>query len=330
METLATLWFTAIRTGINYYFDTYLIKNVYASVVAVLGGVSLSVLTLLVMIDGYAIMAGKSSESATALALKWAKTIFLLTVATTAGTFNADIQEFIVAVRDQIGKLVAGGDVADWVGVDNIYDMILAKMGIVAAIASLTSLVTSGYGGDHEFSAMVTVIFASVGTTAPIMTALMTSLTMELSIKIATMLGPVCIFAGIFKRTEDWPFVWAKYMLGVMLTSAFMALMANIGMGLMAAAAVVLITGYTTGTSLIVLSTFSLLSGLVMSMLMISLPAVAVKVIGGVADGAAQNALGGGWEGRNDRVGGQRDRSLGIAERIRHRKPTDDTSARPD
>jgi type IV secretion system protein VirB6 len=329
METLATLWFAAIREGINFYFDTFLIKDVYATVVAVLGGVSLSVLTLLVMIDGYAIMAGKSSDSATALALKWAKITFLVTVSTAAGTFNADIQDFIVKLRDQIGKLVAGGVIADWTNLD-IYDVILAKMGIVAAISTLTSIVTSGFGGDHEFSALVTVIFASVGTTAPIMTALMTSLTMELSIKIATMLGPVCIFAGIFKRTEDWPFVWAKYMLGIMLTSAFMALMANIGMGLMAAAAVVLITGYTTGTSLIVLSTFSLLSGLVMSMLMISLPAVAVKVIGGVAEGAAQNALGGGWEGRNDRVGGQRDRSLGIAERIRHRKPTDDTSARPD
>lgn len=323
MEVLATGWFTLIRLGVVNYFDVYVTGTIYTKVAALVGGLSLGVVTVLLTIDGYAISMGKSSEPVGGFVLRWLKITLLVALATSAGTLNSEIQAFIVSVRDGIGSLVAGGVISDTLGL-NMYEMINAKILVVAAISTFTSIITSGFGGDHEFSTIATIIFASIGTTAPIMTALVTSLTMEMSIKIATMLGPMCIFAGIFKRTEDWPMVWAKYMLGVMLTSAVMALTVNIAMGLMAAASVLLVGSFYTGTSLIVLSTFSLLSGLVMSMLMITLPAVAVKVIGGVAEGAAQNALGGGlWDEKkqSDRVGGYQDRSLGVAQRQRYREP---------
>lgn len=323
MELLATGWFTVIRLGIVNYFDNVITGAIYTEMAALVGGLSLGAVTILLMIDGYAISMGKSSEPVGGLVLKWLKIILLITLATWVGTKNNTMQDAIVSVRDGIGSLVAGGLISNATKLD-MYDMINAKMVIVAAVSTFTSIITSGGGGDHEFSTLATVIFASIGTTAPIMTALVTSLTMEMSIKIATMLGPICIFAGIFKRTEDWPIVWAKYMFGVMLTSAFMALTVNIAIGVTAASSLALVGSFYTGTSLIVLSTFSLLSGLVMSMLMITLPAVAVKVIGGVAEGAAQNALGGGWDQKqqSDRVGGYQDRSLGIAQRQRYREPS--------
>jgi hypothetical protein len=138
---------------------------------------------------------------------------------------------------------------------------------------------------------------ASIGSTLPVMTALVTSLMLELGLKIAVMMAPMCIFAGIFKRTEDWPLVWAKYMLGVMLVSALMAAMSAICVSLMLAYTAAAFVAFSAGTSMVVLSLLSTVIGLFLSMLLVSVPAVAVKVFGGIAEGVAGNSLGGDYTG---------------------------------
>lgn len=298
MDVILVAWFTAVRFVVNTYINDF-VADAFTRIAAQVGATSIGVITILIMIEGYGIAVGTSSQPAGAYVLKWLKIVMFTTVATSSGALNDVIQDYIVTVRDYIGFIAADIDPSDNLIStlpNDIYSVIIYKMAAVSILSSLSTAITSGVGSDYELSAIVTSIASSLGSGLPIITALMTSLSMELSLKFGIMLAPMCIFAGIFERTQDWPFIWAKYMLGVMLTTALMAVMTNVCIAVMLLYVTTSVGAYMLGSvSLVTISTFSAVVGLAMSMLLISVPAVAAKIIGGVAEGAASNQLGGDW-----------------------------------
>jgi hypothetical protein len=308
MEALAVAYFTAARAIIIIAFNLFT-SDVYTNIGLKVLGLAGGVVTILVSFDGYRIATGASSEAVGAYILKYLKIVLLITVATTSTALNMEFQEFVLGIRDEIGRMVAGDAMVS----ENIYEMIIFKMGLVALISSLTSIVTTGLGGGHEVSMVLTIVASSIGSTLPIMVALVTSLLMEFSLRVAIMFAPICIFAGIFQSTASWPLTWAKYMFGIMLSSALMALMANICIGLMGTYAVSALGAYASGTAFITISMLSAVVGLFMSMLLISIPAVAAKIIGEVSEGAASNKLQGDLTGGSNRLQGYGNRNVGVS-----------------
>jgi type IV secretion system protein VirB6 len=308
MELLAVAWFALMRAGTITEFNKFT-NTLYNDLASTIGTVSLSVVTLLVMIDGYRIVTGATTEPAATYVLKWLKVLVLIFAATTSGLKNEDGQNAVVQMSDALGVLIAGENIEfpspfsyftgdkDIKVTRNVYEVIGVNMAGISALSALATLVTSGLGSDNEVSKLVTLIFASIGTTLPIMTALMTSLLLELSLKTAVMMAPVCIFAGIFKRTEDWPLTWAKYTLSITIVSAMMAAMSSICVKLMVAYTAGAYVAYMGGQSMLVLSLLSTVIGFLLSMLLVSVPAVAVKAFGGIAEGVASNQLGGDFTG---------------------------------
>lgn len=286
MEALAVAWFTALRVALNIGIDKFT-ATAYDNIATVLAEILVATLTVLVMLDGYQIISGASSRSASAFALKWSKTVVLTTIATSTAVLNGDVQYVVVSIRDIVTRLVTDSEL-------NVYAIINTSLAGTSAISSLSTLVTSGLGNDHEVSKLVTVISASVGSTTPILTALTTSYLLEISMKVGVMLAPIFLFAGIFERTADWPLTWAKFLLGTIIASSIMAVMAALCVAVMLTSATTAFAAYAAGQSLIFISVLSLASGLVMSLLLISVPGIAMKVLGMAAEGATSNQLGGG------------------------------------
>lgn len=286
MELLAVTWFQTLRVALNLGVDKFT-NTAYKNIAFVLADILVATLTILVMLDGYQIIAGVSSRSAGAFVLKWLKIVVLTTIATATAVENDGVQYAVLSISKIVTTLITNTEL-------DVFTIINASLTAASGISSLSTIVTSGLGNDHEISKLVTVISASVGSTTPILTALATSYVLELTIKIGIMVAPIFLFAGIFERTAEWPLTWAKYLLGSVITSSIMAIMAGLSIGVMVSQTAAAFIAYKTGTSLIFISILSLVNGLFMSVLLISVPSIAMKIMGMAADGAASNQLGGG------------------------------------
>jgi TrbL/VirB6 plasmid conjugal transfer protein len=284
LSAITVAWFAAMRAMVTSVLTefTYTYSNIMLNISYIL----LPTITAMVSFEGYKIALGQSTEPAGTYMLKWGKIILLSTTATYAGADSESLNNIITQGIEAVSTVLTGH--AD------VFKVIDSELLPAVALSMIASSLSSNTGGEDDIGRLVTMVAGNLGALLPIVTALVTSYSLEITLKIGTILSPIFIFAGIFERTADWPFTWAKFMFGIILTSGLMALMGKACLAVSAVTSVTAVAAYFTGTSALFLTMLSAIEGLFLSVLLISLPGVAMKLLGMAAEGAISNQLGSG------------------------------------
>ncbi len=287
VSAVTIAWFAAIRLMVDGMLSnlTSVSENIMFNISAIL----LPTITAMVAFEGFKIITGRSTEPAATYVLKWGKIILLSTTAAYAGTDSESLSGMIAEGIKIVSIVITGQE--------DVFKIIDSELIPAVALSIMAASLTSNTGGEDSMGRVVTMVASNLGAVMPIVAALFTSLTLAITLKIGTVLAPIFIFAGIFERTAEWPITWAKFMFGVILTSALMALMCKICLAVAAATSLAAVTAYFTGTSALFLSMLYTMEGLFLSVLLISVPGVAMKLLGMASEGVASNQLGG---GKND------------------------------
>ena len=107
IEALAILWFGTIRTAINSKFETA-VDLVYSQLTTLFAAVILPAVTALIMFEGFRIISGKSTDSAAAFAIKWAKIVVLISFGGFVGVENSSVNEFVKSALEVATTTVSG------------------------------------------------------------------------------------------------------------------------------------------------------------------------------------------------------------------------------
>lgn len=284
IEALAILWFGTIRTAINLKFETA-VDLVYSQLTTLFAAVILPAVTALIMFEGFRIISGKSTDSAAAFAIKWAKIVVLISFGGFVGVENSSVNEFVKSALE-VATTTVSGDTT------NIYRTINENLVMTSMLSVLTNIIIADTGSENETSKLVATAAAGLGSVMPIITALFTALLLELTMKLAIALAPIFIFAALFERTADWLFHLAKFMLATAITTAVMAITAKICVFEMVLSSTATLLAYNEGVSVLYMSMLSAINGLCMSLLLIAVPGVVMKVFGMAVDSAMSNQLG--------------------------------------
>lgn len=244
--------------------------------------------TLWILINGYMILTGATREPLGSFLLKAGKVYFWMLLATGSAAFNGDLRQLTVDLRDASTEMVTGSGAPFW-------SQIQTQVGLMSVTAGIVGLTAQNMRERNEPDGAATV--ATVGSTLavamPIVVVGMTGLTLEAAMTIGAAFAPMFFFMGIFQKFADWPVMWVKYMLGIVLTASVMAAMSVWAMGVYVASLVASVGLVATGAGLLQVSTVMAASGVLMTGLIITIPSLVSRLFGQMSVGAANNQLGG-------------------------------------
>jgi type IV secretion system protein VirB6 len=247
-------------------------------------GLALVLVTIWIMIQGYRIVSGQSQEPMMGLVIRSARVVVIVTAATTMSIVNADLQTYLSAtggLASEISQMVAGNDSP----VSQIDQNMAATQLTMAAIDTVQ--VSPGdidTSGEKERA----MYMAAFGTASPPMAAGAMLLMYQFAIAMFVGFAPLFIMCLIFDQTkhlfQKWLFsgiatMFSLAMLDV-ISSIVLKLTLNVAGALWASSYINQLTGnQSEGFSNMAMQQGGI--GLLMSVLIISVPPMAGMFFGG-------------------------------------------------
>ncbi|ACF52142.1 TrbL/VirB6 plasmid conjugal transfer protein [Stenotrophomonas maltophilia R551-3] len=188
------------------------------------GGIALTLMTLWVLIQGFRIATGRSRDSMMVLVTNMAKAALIVSVATTMGMFGREMHGFLINdVKNEITYVVTGKK-------DSPEDLIDENLGYMQlALSSVDALdVMSDVTLDNAKTRAMW--FIGMGTGGPAVTAGSMLLLYEVALALFIGLGPLFILCLLFDQTKQLFQKWLLYGIGTMFSMAVLAAMTGIAM----------------------------------------------------------------------------------------------------
>jgi len=188
------------------------------------GGIALTLMTLWVLIQGFRIVTGRSRDSMMVLVSNMAKAALIVSVATTMGMFGQELHGFLINdVKNEISYVVTGKK-------DSPEDLIDENLGYMQlALSSVDALdVMSDVTLDNAKTRAMW--FIGMGTGGPAVTAGSMLLLYEVALALFIGLGPLFILCLLFDQTKQLFQKWLLYGIGTMFSMAVLAAMTSIAM----------------------------------------------------------------------------------------------------
>lgn len=195
------------------------------------GSLTLALMTLWVMLQGYLIAIGQSRESLTLLVNRMLKATLVVSVATAMSVGGSDLHDFFVNdLGREIHRVVAGRDGSPEQAIDrNLAYMQMAMSGIDA-------LSTEGDASLAEQKNRAQ-FFAGLGTAGPAMSAAAMLLMFEMALSLFIGFGPIFILCLLFRSTQALFQKWLFYGIGTLFSMAMLSFVTQLAMRMTSAVA---------------------------------------------------------------------------------------------
>ncbi len=194
------------------------------NMMAWVGGIALTLMTLWVLIQGYRIVTGRSRDSMMVLVTNMARAALIVAVATSMGMFGRDLHEFLTEdVKGLITHVVTGKDQKP----EEQIDKSLAWMQV--ALSSIDGIKILNDPGLQEDKTRA-MWFIGLGTGGPAVTAGSMLLRYEVAMALFIGFGPLFILCLLFDQTKQLFQRWLFYGIGTMFSMAVLAAMVSIAL----------------------------------------------------------------------------------------------------
>ncbi|MFV0679070.1 MAG: type IV secretion system protein [Ottowia sp.] len=201
-------------------------ENVAERLAKVLSLVSMTIVTMWVMIQGYNLISGQSKQAALPLLYKTGKIVLILSLVSLLAGNSPAIIDSVEGFKEAISHAVTKDSSNDSsVDVTMLIDI---NLGITAMISSINQGIRAAESGQNPN--LVTSTVGLLGQAGPAMLTATLLLLTELSVTLAIMLAPVFIFFLIFQQTAPLFWSWAKFLLGALFSLATLTLVATIAL----------------------------------------------------------------------------------------------------
>ncbi len=271
-------FFYEIKEFINARVDRFAI-GLLGRMMAIVSGAALAIMTMWVFWQGIRIMTGKSQESMMSIVLNSARAAFVLIVATTLAAGGKPVLKVLVDnTSDTIYQAVTGKATGDPY---KAIDKSLSYMQL--AMISIDALDVSG-DENIEAAKSRAQLFTGVGIAGPSLVGGTLLLLNRIAMALFIGFGPIFIMCLLFDQTKHLFSKWLLYGIGTMFSLAILSVMVSISLDVVTAVAVAFwvggfIGGNTEGISSMALQQGGL--GLIMTMLMITVPPMAASFFQG-------------------------------------------------
>ncbi|WP_428696137.1 type IV secretion system protein [Stenotrophomonas indicatrix] len=201
-------------------FGLQLMENMMAWVL----GISLTLMTLWVLIQGFRIVTGRSRDSMMILVTNMARAALIISVASTMGMLGTNLHTFLTkTVRDEITHVVTDSNKSPEEQIDDN----LAYLQVALASIDAIDVMADPELIEEKSRAM---LFVGLGTAGPAITAGSMLLLYEIAIALFIGLGPLFILCLLFEQTKSLFQRWLFYGIGTLFSMAVLAAMTGIAL----------------------------------------------------------------------------------------------------
>lgn len=252
--------------------------NLLGRTASLLGGATLSLLTLWIMIQGYRIAIGQSRDSMMGLVTNSLRTVLIVGLATAAAATGGSVYRTVTdGLSSEVSRMVTGTN-------EDVYDRVdkcLAYMQV--ALASIDTLDVAGDPilNDKKERAMW---FAGIGTGGPAVMAGTMLLLNKVAMALFVGLGPLFILCLLFDQTKGLFGRWLYYGLGTMFSLALLSVMVTLATDMVIAVAASFWASTLLGAGPDSINSMALQQGgmgVVLSMLIMTAPPMAAMFFSG-------------------------------------------------
>ncbi len=187
-------------------------------------GISLVLMTLWVLIQGFRIVTGRSRDSMMILVTNMARAALIVSVASSMGMFGTNLHSFLTKdVRDEITYVVTGSHDSPEEQIDDN----LAYLQVALASIDAIDVMADPEMIEEKSRAM---LYVGLGTAGPAITAGSMLLLYEVAIALFIGLGPLFILCLLFEQTKSLFQRWLFYGIGTLFSMAVLAAMTGIAL----------------------------------------------------------------------------------------------------
>ena len=252
--------------------------NLLGRVMAWVGSIALTLMTLWILIQGYRIVTGQSRDSMMALVSNSLRGTLIVGLATGLAIGGSDVYGFLADdVSREITQVVTGRD-------ENAYASIDRSLGYMqVAMSSIDQLDVGGSEivNDAKERALW---FTGIGTGGPAITAGTMLLLNKIAMALFIGLGPFFVLCLLFEQTKQLFSRWLFYGIGTMFSLAVLSVMVALALDMVVAVAASFWTGRILGGNVEGINSMALQQGglgLILTMLIISAPPMAAAFFQG-------------------------------------------------
>lgn len=195
------------------------------------GAVALLLLTIWVLVQGFRIATGRTTDSMMALVINASKATLIVSVATSMAMFGTNMQTFLSQdLPNDITRMVTGEH-------ESAADQIDENMGWMSV--ALTAIDAIDVAGDPTLDSQKgrAMLFTTLGTGGPALVAGTMLLLYEIAIALFVGFGPIFVLCLLFEATKSLFQRWLFYGLGTMFSMAVLAVMTSIALKMVTAVA---------------------------------------------------------------------------------------------
>ncbi|SNS41341.1 type IV secretion system protein VirB6 [Stenotrophomonas lactitubi] len=187
-------------------------------------GISLVLMTLWVLIQGFRIVTGRSRDSMMILVTNMARAALIVSVASSMGMFGTNLHSFLTKdVRDEITYVVTGSHDSPEEQIDDN----LAYLQVALASIDAIDVMADPEMIEEKSRAM---LYVGLGTAGPAITAGSMLLLYEVAIALFIGLGPLFILCLLFEQTKSLFQRWLFYGIGTLFSMAVLAALTGIAL----------------------------------------------------------------------------------------------------
>ncbi|MEN5260333.1 type IV secretion system protein [Stenotrophomonas hibiscicola] len=188
------------------------------------GGIALTLMTLWVLIQGFRIVTGRSRDSMMVLVTNMARAALIVSVATSMAMFGGTLKDFLTKdLKNEIAHVVTGKNDSP----EDQIDKSLAWMQVGLSSIDAIKVLDDGNLRDDKNRALWAV---GLGTGGPAVTAGSMLLLYEVALALFIGLGPLFILCLLFDQTKQLFQKWLFYGIGTMFSMAVLAAMISIAL----------------------------------------------------------------------------------------------------
>lgn len=256
-------------------------------------GVSLTLLTLWVLSQGFLIVTGRSRESLMGLVVGSLRAFLIVLAATSMSFAGNNVTHFLTdGLPKSIHEVVTGDD-------DDVEDAIDDNLKIMGLIFALMDALPVAKSDENAADQRKVVSLTGIGIAGPSVIGGAMLLLYKLALVLFVGFGPIFILCLLFDQTKDLFKRWLLYGIGTMFSMAVLSFMVSVATKLVAVTAVAMVTaymvsgqvgsmGYGAGLNSAAIQQGGI--GLLMSVLMVMTPPMAAMFFNGTLGQFAANS----------------------------------------
>lgn len=268
--------------------------NLLGRVMAWVGGVALTLMTLWIMLQGFRIVTGRSRDSMMALVTDSLRATLIVGLSTGLAMGGSTVYDFLTDdLSREISQVITGDDEDAYASIDRSLGYMQLAMGSIDHL---------DVGGSQivEDSKTRALWFTGIGIAGPALTGGAMLLLNKIAMALFIGLGPVFILCLLFEQTKPLFGRWLFYGIGTMFSLAVLSVMVTLALDMVLAVSGAFWAGSLLGANTEGVTSRALQQGglgLILTMLIISAPPIAATFFQGVLGNFAHYSAFGGAAG---------------------------------